>query len=147
MNKLEEARLIINKVDEQMRVLFEERMKASEMVAEYKKENNLPIFDEKREKEIISKQASLINPILKDEYLEFYTSLITISKKYQDKKINGWFLSHFYSSSISINSTRTLSTRTPSTERIVTFKFLKVKLSFSFGKSSNTSVHHPPTVS
>ncbi|MBQ6817715.1 MAG: chorismate mutase [Bacilli bacterium] len=89
MNKLEEARLIINKVDEQMRVLFEERMKASEMVAEYKKENNLPIFDEKREKEIISKQASLINPILKDEYLEFYTSLITISKKYQDKKING----------------------------------------------------------
>ena len=89
MNKLEEARLIINKVDEQMRVLFEERMKASEMVAEYKKENNLPIFDEKREKEIISKQASLINPFLKDEYLEFYTSLITISKKYQDKKING----------------------------------------------------------
>ena len=91
MNKLEEARLIKPKakIGQEMRVIFEERMKASEMVAEYKKENNLPIFDEKREKEIISKQASLINPILKDEYLEFYTSLITISKKYQDKKING----------------------------------------------------------
>ena len=36
MNKLEIAREIINKVDKEMSELFEERMKAAKMVAEYK---------------------------------------------------------------------------------------------------------------
>ena len=44
-NKLEEARQIINKVDAQMAELFVERMKAAEMVSEYKKEFGLPILD------------------------------------------------------------------------------------------------------
>ena len=38
-NKLEEARKIINEVDLQMAELFEKRMRAAEMVYEYKKES------------------------------------------------------------------------------------------------------------
>lgn len=89
MTKLEEARLIINEVDSELIKLFTKRMQAATMVAEYKKENNLPIFDEKREKEIIERQTKLINEDIKEEFLEFYINLITISKKYQNKKING----------------------------------------------------------
>ena len=37
-NKLEEARKIINEVDAEMAELFQKRMKAAEMVYEYKKE-------------------------------------------------------------------------------------------------------------
>ena len=39
MNKLEEARLIINSVDKEMIELFKKRMNAAKMVALYKNEN------------------------------------------------------------------------------------------------------------
>ena len=47
--QLEEARKIINEVDSQMAELFVKRMRAAEMVYEYKKEFGLPILDQKRE--------------------------------------------------------------------------------------------------
>lgn len=87
MTKLERARLIINEVDKEMLDLFIKRMDAAKMVGEYKKENNLPIFDANRENEIIDRQLSKVPEELKEEYLEFYTSLITVSKKYQEKII------------------------------------------------------------
>jgi GTP-sensing pleiotropic transcriptional regulator CodY len=43
--KLDEAREVINEVDEQMIQLFIKRMAAVSMVAEYKAENSLPVFD------------------------------------------------------------------------------------------------------
>ena len=61
MNKLEEARLIINEVDSKMVELFKERMKAAKMVAEYKKENNLPVLDKAREEALINKNLGLLN--------------------------------------------------------------------------------------
>ena len=65
-NKLEEARQIINKVDAQMAELFVERMKAAEMVSEYKKEFGLPILDKDRENAVVEKNASLIhNDVIK----------------------------------------------------------------------------------
>lgn len=84
MNKLEIARKKINEIDEQMLRLFEERMKASEMVAEYKKENGLPIFDGTREQEIIAHHLEL----LKDKklamyYLTFFEGVLSSSKDYQ----------------------------------------------------------------
>ena len=50
-NKLEEARKIINEVDAQMAELFVKRMRAAEMVFDYKKEFGLPILDKKREED------------------------------------------------------------------------------------------------
>ena len=47
MNKLEESRIKIDEIDTKMRELFEARMEAVRGVAEYKKENAMPIFDEK----------------------------------------------------------------------------------------------------
>ena len=52
-NKLEEARKIINEVDEKMAELFVKRMRAAEMVYEHKKEFGLPILDEAREAAVI----------------------------------------------------------------------------------------------
>ena len=45
MNKLEEARIQIDKIDEAMAALFKERMLEVEQVLIYKKANNLPVLD------------------------------------------------------------------------------------------------------
>lgn len=84
MNKLEEARLIINEVDSKMVELFKERMKAAKMVAEYKKENNLPVLDKAREEALINKNLGLLNDTkLEKYYLTFLEGMLTASKDYQ----------------------------------------------------------------
>lgn len=89
MNKLEDARIKINKIDEQMASLFVQRMAASKLIAEYKQENNLPIFDKKREEEIILKNQKLIkNEELVEYYVKYIQSLMDISKQYQQNIIN-----------------------------------------------------------
>ena len=68
MNKLEESRIKIDEIDTKMRELFEARMEAVRGVAEYKKENAMPIFDEKRENAVIIKNCEkLKNSELKHE--------------------------------------------------------------------------------
>lgn len=88
MNKLEEARNIINDCDNEMIELFKRRMSAAKMVAEYKKENNLPILDSTREQAIIEKNVKLLNSKeLEEYYLDFFKEMLTVSKNYQ-KKLN-----------------------------------------------------------
>lgn len=86
MNKLENARIEINKIDKEMAKLFEQRMKAVEDVIEYKIKNNMDIFDSSREKEVIEKNTKLLeNDKYSKYYVEFIENLMSISKKYQKK--------------------------------------------------------------
>ena len=88
-NKLEEARRIINEIDSQMAELFVKRMKAVETVYEYKKELGLPILDQKREDEVIERNASLVeDPILKEYYIDYLKSLMSLSRTYQSRMQN-----------------------------------------------------------
>lgn len=83
-NKLEEARKIINEVDSQMAELFLKRMKAAEMVCEYKMENGLPILDQKREDAVIERNSALINDdVLKGYYIDYLKHLMSVSRAYQ----------------------------------------------------------------
>lgn len=84
MNKLEQARLIINEVDSKMIELFKERMNAARMVAEHKKENNLPVLDKAREEALIKKNIELLNDKeLEQYYLTFLEGMLTASKDFQ----------------------------------------------------------------
>ena len=84
MNKLEEARSIINDVDKEMILLFKKRMNASKMVAEYKKENNLNVLDSSRESFIIEKNTKLLDDKkLEKYYLTFFAGVLKSSKDYQ----------------------------------------------------------------
>ena len=67
-SKLDEARKIINEVDSEMAKLFVKRMRAAEMVYEYKKEFGLPILDQKREDAVVEKNSAMIE----DEVLKGY---------------------------------------------------------------------------
>ena len=84
MNKLEEARKIINETDKEIAALFEKRMEAAKLVAEYKAENNLPVFDQNRELELFETNAGLIeNKEFLPYYLDFLKETVELSKKYQ----------------------------------------------------------------
>ena len=84
MNKLEEARLEIEQIDNEMMQLFVRRMMAVKQVLEYKMENNLPIYDEKREIELIKKNVlALNNKELEKYYQIFFEGVLNSSKTYQ----------------------------------------------------------------
>ena len=89
INSLEEARKEINRIDEEMAKLFEGRMECAEVIAEYKKENNLPIFDKKREEELVERNSRYIeNQGLREYYKDFLLDVMSISKKYQKEIIH-----------------------------------------------------------
>ena len=87
---LENARKIINEVDLEMAELFVKRMKAVEKVYEHKKQFGMPIYDAKREQEVIEKNAQHVeDEILKGYYIDYLKSLMTISKAYQYRMEHG----------------------------------------------------------
>ena len=89
-NKLDEARKIINRIDSQMAELFTERMRAAEMVFEYKKEFGLPISDPKREEAVIENNSALIkDSVIKGYYIDYIKNLMAISRAYQYRMQNG----------------------------------------------------------
>ena len=90
MTQLEKARQIINSVDKQMAELFEERMEAVRLVAEYKKQQGLQVTDSSREAEVIAKNSELIkNEELKSYYVSFLQNNMDISKNFQHKLLEG----------------------------------------------------------
>ena len=78
------ARKEINEIDKEMAALFVRRMAAVRDVAEYKAENNLPIYDKKREAEVIEANSRLVeNDELREYYKKFLRSNMELSKAYQ----------------------------------------------------------------
>lgn len=90
MNELQKARETINKVDKEMAHLFEMRMDAVRVIAEYKQENGLPIDDFGRENEIIRLNSEEIkNDEYKSYYVNFLKNNIKLSKDLQHKLLEG----------------------------------------------------------
>ncbi len=89
MNRLELARIEINRVDKEIAKLFQERMKAVEEVINFKIENNLDILDSSRENEVIERNKKFIE---EKKYEKYYVDLIInimrISKNYQKEIID-----------------------------------------------------------
>lgn len=83
MKDLNEARLRLNDIDDKMKSLFIERMNIVKDIALYKKENNLPIFDAKREEEM-KERLSKDTSELKEYYLGFLDAILKESKDYQE---------------------------------------------------------------
>lgn len=87
MNKLEEARSIINEIDKSIVELFEKRIEVVNEVIEYKKENSLPIEDSNREEELLNKNLGYLkNKELTPYYTKLQKCMFEISKEYQSKK-------------------------------------------------------------
>ncbi len=89
-DKLNEARQKINEIDRKMAALFVERMKASELVAEHKREHGLEILDPIRESEVIRRNSELVeDPVYREYYVNFQKSTMSLSRAYQARLLNG----------------------------------------------------------
>ncbi|WP_294187145.1 prephenate dehydratase [uncultured Clostridium sp.] len=84
MCNLEDYRREIDSIDRELIALFEKRMNVAIKVGEYKKERNLPIFNAKREEEVIEKNINLLS---NREYSEitrnFFEKVMELSRSLQ----------------------------------------------------------------
>ena len=89
-NQLEEARRIINEIDEKMADLFVRRMQAAEMVYEYKRTYGLPVHDPKREAVVIERNAAFVeDDLLRGYYIDHLKHMMTLSCAYQYRLQSG----------------------------------------------------------
>ena len=88
MKDLLEIREQINNIDDQIIALWKERMALSLQVAEYKKEHNLPILDEQREKELLDRISNFAGEELEEYSRDLYAKIMSISRSYQQEKEN-----------------------------------------------------------
>lgn len=80
---LEQLRTEIDKLDKDILSAFEKRMDLCSQVAEYKIKNDLPVFQEGREKNIIKKVRDNSPEHLKDSSAALFTEIMDISKLLQ----------------------------------------------------------------
>lgn len=88
MAGLEDFRKEIDEIDKQLIALFEKRMDEVLKVAQYKKDNNLDIFQKGREEAVIGKAlTNLKNKDYSDEVVKFLNATMEISRGLQKRKI------------------------------------------------------------
>ena len=109
---LNELRLEIDKIDEELVRLFTARMDISAQVADYKRTNNLPIFHPGRERAILQKVADMAGPEMDNYTRVLYSMLFELSRSYQSKR-NGELSPLYEQISTSIEHTPKLFPQTP----------------------------------
>ncbi len=83
---LNECRQEIDKINDEILQLFLRRMDISSKVADYKRENNLPILQPEREAEILSKIADKSGADMAPYSTMLFSDIMTLSRAYQANK-------------------------------------------------------------
>ena len=84
------AREEINRIDRDMAELFCRRLRAVQEVAAYKKKCGLPVYDPKREADVISRNAALISDdVMRDYYICQLQTTMALSRRYQHRLLQG----------------------------------------------------------
>ena len=83
MSELEKLRSEINRIDNNLLDLLSNRMEISVKVGEYKKKNNMQVFDSSREKELVERLINY-NNIDNDLVKDLWNIIMKYSKKLQN---------------------------------------------------------------
>ena len=83
-----ELRHQIDDIDNQLVALFKERMQVAASVAEYKRENGMPVLDASRERALLSKIAELSGEEFEDYTRTLYSTILELSRSYQHKQLH-----------------------------------------------------------
>ena len=83
---ISEYRSEIDRIDDELVSLFAKRMAVSAKIADYKKENNLPIFVPAREREKLLDVAQKAGPDMANYTRVLYSMLFELSRSYQSKR-------------------------------------------------------------
>ena len=88
MESLEVLRDKLDKIDDQIAALYEERMKVCGQVGEYKVKTGRKVFDRQREKEKLADVASKVSgDFNKKGIQELYQQLMSMSRKLQYRQL------------------------------------------------------------
>ncbi|MBQ4155690.1 MAG: prephenate dehydratase [Clostridia bacterium] len=82
---LDELRVEIDKIDDELINLFQKRMDVAVEIGKYKKNNNLPVLNSQREREKLNDVASKANPEMKSYLRVLYSLLFELSRSHQEK--------------------------------------------------------------
>lgn len=85
---IKEYRNEIDSIDSQLIELFSKRMETAGKIAQYKRENNIPVLDRQRERELIDRVASLSPKELESYTIRLYQQILELSKSYQNSTAN-----------------------------------------------------------
>ncbi len=84
---IQELRKQINEIDAQLVKNFENRMHVALQIAQYKKENGLPVFDPARERDVLNRQTAAVGEEMAMYVKLLYNTLFDISRSYQQRYI------------------------------------------------------------
>lgn len=82
-----ELRNRIDGIDSELTRLFEERMKIAALVGKHKKENNIPVFNRQREREVLNNATASVSPELESYTKTLYQTIFEMSRSYQKRII------------------------------------------------------------
>ena len=85
---LQDLRLQINKIDDELILLFERRMDLSVEIARYKRQRNIPVYDPAREQEILGNISGKVREGRESSITALYSLLFELSRAEQKKIIN-----------------------------------------------------------
>ena len=83
---LDELRLQIDQIDDQLVALFGERMEVAAKIADYKKQNRIPIYVPARERAKLQDVANKAGPEMANYTRVLYSMLFELSRSYQSKR-------------------------------------------------------------
>ncbi len=85
---IKELRKDIDKIDGELTKLFKERMETAAKIAKYKKENNMPVFNKEREREVLNSVTENMPNELQGYTKTLYETIFNLSRSYQKRIIN-----------------------------------------------------------
>ena len=83
--ELSELRTQIDEIDSKIVALFSERMNIAANIAEYKRQNDLPVLDSKREQEKLQALAALAPEGMEDYTKALYERIFELSREHQSR--------------------------------------------------------------
>ena len=85
---MEEYRSQINDIDKEIVRLYTERMEVVKSIGKYKKENNLPVKDSRREKELLEKITEMAGEEYDNDIRSLYSLMFELSRSNQRKIVD-----------------------------------------------------------
>ena len=86
--ELQEYRSQLDAVDDQIASLFRQRMELVKQVADYKKENHVPVLAANRERDILYRVTGLCGPELEEYTKILYSTMLELSRDYQENRLS-----------------------------------------------------------
>jgi len=86
--ELQDYRVRLDQIDDQIVALFKQRMETVRQVADYKKEHNTPVLNAGRERDILYRVTGECGEELQEYTKILFSTLLELSRDYQENRLN-----------------------------------------------------------